>query len=229
MQSTRFLALAGLAAALGLTPSCSTTQHAGGAGGICLFNGKNLTGWHAATSDAAVPASQVWSVRDGMIVCRGEPIGWLSTDRIFTNFCFEVEYRWAPGAKPGNSGLFSRVNGPSRGLPRCVEVQLHHGDAGDVMGLQGMKIAGGVPRFFHVDKHAVAGDIDGVKKTTDAEAAPGQWNKVGVQAEGGRYTVWVNGQKVNEVDGVEAGAGPLGLQSEGGEVHFRNVMVTPLP
>jgi hypothetical protein len=39
--------------------------------------------------------------------------------------------------------------------------------------------------------------------------------------------VKINGQLVNEVTGVEVKAGPIGLQSEGGEVHFRNVMLTP--
>jgi hypothetical protein len=38
----------------------------------------------------------------------------------------------------------------------------------------------------------------------------------------------MNGEKINEVAGVEVADGPVGLQSEGGEIHFRRVTITPL-
>lgn len=194
-----------------------------------LFNGKDLTGWQHVLADASVARDKVWSVRDGILVCQGEPLGFLYSDREFTNFRLAVEYRWAPGAKPGNSGIFSRVNDFARALPRTVEVQLMHGNAGDVLTLQGMKLGADQPRYFHVAKHAVAGDIDGVKKTEDAEAAAGEWNRVEIQAQGGTYTVWVNGKQVNQATGVETLPGRIGLQSEGGEIHFRRVTITSLP
>jgi hypothetical protein len=153
----------------------------------------------------------------------------LHTKNAFKNFRCELEYRWAPGTTPGNSGILTRINGPSRALPRCAEVQLQHGNAGDVLGLQGMEVAAGQPRFFEVKAHKIAGDIAGVKKTADAEKPGGEWNRVEVLAEGGTYTVWVNGQQINQAAGVEVIAGPLGLQSEGGEIHFRNVTLTRLP
>lgn len=195
---------------------------------MVLFNGKDLRGWKHVLAEPAVAKEQVWTVRDGMILCQGTPLGYLYTDRIFTSFRLEVEYRWAPGATPGNSGLFSRIHGTPRALPRCAEVQLQHGNAGDVITLQGMKLGANQPRYFHIDRHAVAGDIDGVKKLEAAEAAPGEWNRVEVLADQGTYTVWINGKKVNEVTGVEVVPGPIGLQSEGGEIHFRRVVVTPL-
>lgn len=193
-----------------------------------LFNGKDLRGWGHVLADSAVSRDQVWSVRDGMIVCRGEPLGYLHTERAFISFRLEVEYRWAPGSKPGNSGIFSRVSGPVRALPRCAEVQLMHGNAGDVLTLQGMKLGAAQPRYFHVANHAVAGDIDGVRKFADRERAPGEWNQVKIEAVGPRYVVWLNGEKVNEAEGVEVLSGPIGLQSEGGEIHFRGIRVTPL-
>ena len=63
----------------------------------------------------------------------------------------------------------------------------------------------------------------------DAERPAGEWNRIEVLAEGGTYTVWMNGQQINQANGVEVTAGPLGLQSEGGEIHFRRVSLTPLP
>ena len=146
----------------------------------------------------------------------------------FTNFRLVVEYRWPPGQKPGNSGILTRINGPVRALPRAAEVQLMHGNAGDVLGLQGMQVLDGQPRFFAVNAHEIAGDIRGVKKLVDAEQPPGEWNRVEVLAEGGSYTVWMNGQQINHAVGVEIRPGPIGLQSEGGEIHFRRATLTPL-
>jgi hypothetical protein len=49
-----------------------------------------------------------------------------------------------------------------------------------------------------------------------------------VTVSGPTITVRLNSQKVNEATGAEVAAGPVGLQSEGGEIHFRNVRLTPL-
>jgi hypothetical protein len=198
----------------------------GGGQAIALLNGRNLDGWTHVLADAAVPREQVWSVRDGMLVCTGTPIGVLYTEKNYTNFRLVVEYRWAPGAKPGNSGIMSRLKPNTGALPNTVEVQLANGNAGDVIGLKGFPIAGGQPRWFERDS-AVAGKISGVKKSTGAEKPPGEWNRVEIEARADRYTVRVNGQLVNEVTGVEVRSGPIGLQSEGGEDHFRGVMLTP--
>lgn len=194
-----------------------------------LFNGKDLSGWGYVLAEPNVPREAVWSVRDGILVCKGAPLGVLQTERAFTNFRLVVEYRWSPGSKPGNSGILTRINGPSRPLPRCAEVQLQHGNAGDVLGLQGMQVASGQPRYFEVMNHAVAGDIRGVKKTADAERPGGEWNRVEVIAQGGSYTVWMNGTEINQATSVEVRSGQIGLQSEGGEIHFRRVTLTPLP
>ena len=193
---------------------------------IALLNGKNLDGWSHVLADMNVKKEQVWTMRDGMLICTGTPIGVLYTEKSYTNFRLMVEYRWAPGAKPGNSGIMSRLQPDTGALPTTVEVQLAHGSAGDVMGLQGYPIAGGQDRWFEKDSK-VAGKISGVKKAVGAEKTPGEWNRVEIDARDGHYVVKINGQLVNDVKGVTVKAGRIGLQSEGGEVHFRNVMLTP--
>lgn len=227
MQTTPMSLLGAVVLGLAVS-SCSTPPRGGDASMIPLFNGTDLTGWTAVSDSPATPPTPVWTVRDGMIVCRGEPLGYLRSDRQFTDFRMEVEYRWAPGGTPGNSGLFSRIDGPPRALPRCVEVQLMPGNAGDVLGLQGRRIVAQQPRHFHVTAHAVAGDIDGVRKTQGTEKPAGEWNHVTILAQGSTYTVWLNGTEVNQVTGVEVLTGPVGLQSEGGEIHFRNPRLAPL-
>lgn len=212
-----------------LFAGCKTGRHNPSGAEVALFNGKDLTGWKFVSADPQAKMESTWSVKNGILVCTGAPIGFVQSDREFTNFRMVVEYRWAPGREPGNSGIFSRINGIPRALPRCVEAQLKHGDAGDILTLQGMGMAAGQERLFEVKNHELAGDIRGVKKTVDAEKRAGDWNRVEILAQGSSYTVWVNGQEVNSASGIESVAGPVGLQSEGGEVHFRRATITPLP
>jgi len=209
--------------------SCRSPEPRQDTGTLELLNGEDLKGWGFVLADPAVPRDAVWSVLDGNLVCTGTPLGVLQTERAFTNFRLVVEYRWAPGGKPGNSGILTRINGEARALPRCVEVQLQHGNAGDVLGLQGMAVGPEQPRAFEIKAHKVAGDIHGVKKLADAEKPGGEWNRVEILAQGGNYTVWMNARQINQATGAEIVAGPIGLQSEGGEIHFRRATLTPLP
>jgi len=206
--------------------SCSTPGEHGRT--IELFNGKDLTGWQQVLADPAVKMSQVWNVDNGILVCQGTPLGALYRGPAVTDFRMVVEYRWPHGSEPGNSGIFSRLGEPLKALPCAIEVQLKHGSAGDVMGLQGKPVASGQPRFFEVKKHAVAGDVAGVQKMLDAENPPGEWNRVEILAQGPRYQVWINGKLVNDANGVEVAPGPVGVQSEGGVIQFRRVTLTPL-
>ena len=217
----------GLGAAFLITvTSCSTpsTRHAA----IELFDGKTLSGWAYVLADPQVKMDQVWSVQDGLLTCQGTPVGFIHKGPEVTDFRLVVEYRWPPGSKPGNSGVFSRISTPMKAIPSAIEFQLKHGSAGDLLGLQGRKIAAGQPRFFAVSKHPLAGDIAGVKKTVDAENPPGEWNRVEILAQGPRYSVWMNGKAVNVAEGVEVSGGPIGLQSEGGVIQFRRATLTSL-
>jgi hypothetical protein len=209
-----------------VTASCCTTKEHKRT--IELFNGKDLVGWQQVLADPSVPMSQVWSVENRLLVCQGKPLGFLYRGPEVANFRLVVEYRWPPGSEPGNSGIFSRLGQPLKALPCTVECQLKHRSAGDVMGLQGRRVAAGQPRFFEVKKHELAGDIAGVKNMLDAENPPGEWNRVEILAQGPRYQVWINGKLVNDADGVEVLSGPVGVQSEGGVIQFRRISLTPL-
>src|SRR3954468_12272147 len=64
-----------------------------------LFNGKDLTGWVNVNTDP-----DTWSVRDGMLVCKGKPIGVMRSDKQYENFVLHVE--WMHMEPGGNSGVF---------------------------------------------------------------------------------------------------------------------------
>ena len=60
------------------------------------------------------------------------------------------------------------------------------------------------------------------------EKPAGEWNKYEITAQGGTITVKVNGKLLNEATGCDVRAGQIGLQSEGGVIHFRNITLVPL-
>ena len=62
----------------------------------------------------------------------------------------------------------------------------------------------------------------------DSEQPAGEWNRMRIRLEGEQLTVRFNGTLVNELSGVGPLSGPLGLKSEGVEMHYRNVRLVPL-
>lgn len=189
-----------------------------------------LAGWNFFVVEPDVKLQEVWTVDDGVLKCKGQPLGYLSTKQKFTNFKLTLEWRWAGGGEGGNSGVLLRIAGkPITFLPKCLECQLKAGSAGDVWGFYGFKLKGDPARAREVKGNQQLGDFSGVGLIEANEKPPGQWNRYDITLQGGRLTVLVNGKKVNEAHDCELLEGPIGLQSEGGEIHFRNLRLTELP
>ena len=195
---------------------------------IDLFNGNSLEGWRAFLVDPEVKKEEVWSVQDGVLVCKGEPLGYLYTETEHESFDLVVEWRWAPGTEPGNSGVLLRVNGEPMAIPRSIEAQLMNGNAGDLYGFHGMQISGAEDRMRGGEDHELLGDFVGVGKIEANENPPGEWNKYEISLNGSDLSVSVNGKNINSAENCDVLAGPIGLQSEGGEIHFRTVRLTPI-
>jgi hypothetical protein len=195
---------------------------------VQLFDGKTLTGWDCFLVKPETKLGDVWSVQDGILVCKGKPLGYLYTKDRFTNFRLIVEWRWAPGTKPGNSGVLLRITGDHKFLPTCAEAQLQNGSAGDVWGFGGFACKGNPARTRTVKGNKQLGDFGGVRRIKSNEKKPGEWNRYEITLDGAVLSLIVNGEQVNVASGLDAVAGQIGLQSEGGEIHFRKVELTPL-
>ena len=198
-----------------------------------LFNGKDLSGWSHSLVDPKVAMTDVWSVRDGVLVCKGEPLGYLYTNAEYTSFTLVVEWRWAPGAaaklgKTPNSGVLMRVVPEKKGVPKAYEAQLQSGSAGDVYGFWGYPLTGDAARGREAKGHELLGDMVGFRKIGGAEKPEGEWNRYEITFDGPDLTVVVNGVKVNSVSGASVVPGRIALQSEGGEIHFRKVELVPI-
>jgi hypothetical protein len=186
-----------------------------------LFNGVDLSGWTFDLKDEGDPAS-VWSVEDGVLVCRGKPSGVIRTREDYRNYELTVEWRWPAGTQGGNSGALVHCSTPRQlGIwPKSIEVQLAAGNAGD----------------FWVIGETIEVPAERTPKTgrrilnlTDGSEKPaGEWNSMRILCQGGAITVWVNDDLVNEGANCSATQGAICLQSEGTEIHFRKVELKPL-
>ena len=192
-----------------------------------LFNGKDLVGWDYFLVDDSAKMEDVWSVQDGILICKGEPMGFLATKKSYKNFKLLVEWRWAPGKKPGNSGVLLRITGKTMMLPRCVEAQLQSGNAGDIWAFQGFPVKTDTDRFRERDSEAI-GHFVGVAKESGNEKEPGEWNEYEITMVGDKLKLEVNQKTVNECTGCDVVAGKVGFQSEGGEIHFKTIKILPL-
>ena len=188
-------------------------------GEVRLFNGKDLQGWKACLPDGKA-MEDVWSVADGILICKGQPIGYLRTEADYTNYVLKVEWRFNPVTKQaGNSGVLLRIVGPDKVWPRCIEAQLESGNAGD---------------FWDIDDFPMKGDPArtqgrNTKKIHGAERPVGEWNEYEIIVDHGTITLNVNGEMLNQAREVLETPGKIGLQSEGAEIHFRNVRLAPIP
>ena len=87
---------------------------------VDLFNGKDLTGWVNVNTD-----EDTWRVEDGLLVCKGTPIGVMRTEKQYENFVLHVEWRHMEAG--GTSGLCAWSEGTvpeGRRLPKGMEVQM---------------------------------------------------------------------------------------------------------
>src|SRR5438876_3153565 len=62
----------------------------------------------------------------------------------------------------------------------------------------------------------------------DVEKPIGEWNQYEITCQGDTIKLVINGKLVNEGTNAELTKGKILLQSEGAEIHFRNVELKPL-
>ena len=199
---------------------------------VSLFNGKDLTGWVDVNT-----SPQTWSVRNGVLVCTGKPIGVMRSQKQYENFVLHIEWRhMEPG---GNSGVFVWSEGfvpEGRRLPKGMEVQMLELDWVNIH----RDKRTGKPR----DIGYVSGELFGASGLTATPDNPrgsrskslelrckgaGEWNTYDVVCVDGTVNLAINGKFVNSIRDSSVRKGYLCLESEGAEVHFRNIRILELP
>lgn len=221
-----FLAVASLAAADQVIPP----------GFTALFDGKGLDGWWGAGTEdprkwmAMTPEDFAkkreksladikahWSARDGELVNDGKGL-YLTTDKRYRDYELVLEYRTVPKA---DSGIY---------LKGCPQVQIWDSTEQAKFKLGADKGSGGLWNN--------SPGKPGKDPLVLADKPFGEWNAVRVIQCGARTWVWLNGKQVVDNAVMEnyfartlplPPAGPIQLQTHGGEIRWRNVAIREIP
>ena len=184
-----------------------------------LFNGKDFNGWKFHLGDKGADNHETFTVKDGILICSGKPSGYMYTAKSYSNFTlqFEFAFKKPEGLKNdaefrGNSGCLIHV-GEKNALgvwPRSVEVQGANRQLGLILP---------IPRSL---KCTHTFDVQASEKV---RKPVGEFNLLEIDVKGGDMTIKLNGAVVSTVGGCELTEGPIGLQSEGAETHWKNIRI----
>jgi hypothetical protein len=198
------------AAALGLSMTARAVEKEEGF--KPLGNGKDMSGFKV----VGAPES-TWKVEGDVIKCSGNPAGYFATTKSYKNFSLRFDFKYPRPADlqddskfGGNSGYLIYITGEHKVWPKSIEVQGLNGDAGKIFAISG---------YPNVK---VKDDTAARKK---ALKPVGEWNSLEIISKDGALTAILNGTKVSESEPGEFKEGPIGFQSEGAEIHFRNVRI----
>lgn len=188
-----------------------------------LFNGVDLNGWVNVNC-----AASTWTWRDGMLICSGVPTGVLRSERMYQDFELELEWRHLQAG--GNAGVFLMSDAlPAKGQPftRSIEVQVLDGTEtenytshGDVFSIHGASL--------RPDRPHPAGWQRCLPSVKRARPSP-EWNHYRIVCRNGTLKLSVNGVEVSGATRLTPRRGYLCIESEGSEVHFRNLRLRELP
>ena len=202
-------------------------------GFTAVFNGKDLSGWRGlahfdprkikemSEADATAfwkknwdDAVQHWTVQDGDLVNDGHGV-YLTTEKDYANYEFLIDYKTVAKA---DSGIY---------LKATPQVQIWDTtEAGGKWNIGADKGSGGLWNN--------SAGAKGKDPLVLADNPFGEWNKFRIQQIGARTWIWLNGKLVVEGAILENfwdrktplfAAGPVQLQTHGGEIRWRNIFV----
>jgi hypothetical protein len=136
-----------------------------------LFNGKNLKGWIASAEKDS------WQVVDGVLDVKSSPerkgsILW--TERIFTDFIFQTDFKMGDGVVDSGVFLKSEANQIQMGISGSLKMDKT-----------------GSPYMPGKGYPVTAANIPEILK-------PKGWNTMRIKCEGKNFTVWLNGIEVEQ-------------------------------
>ncbi len=183
-------------------------------GGICqsatpIFNGKDLKGW-------TIHGTEKWYVEKGEMVCESGPdkqYGYLSTDKKYKNFEFQVQFKQEAN---GNSGVFIRSS------------------------IEGTKISGWQVEVAPLNNHTGGiyesygrGWLIQPKAEDEKYLKTGEWNQLKILVKDDEVTTWLNGHQMvtfkDEKIGKATGFIALQIHDGGGiKVRWKNFKLKEL-
>ncbi|MFK7818763.1 MAG: family 16 glycoside hydrolase [Planctomycetaceae bacterium] len=165
--------------------------------------------WKLVAAEEGVKVEDVWRMNKTetgrILVCTGKPKGYLRTLSAHKNYVLSFEFRY-PMDENGNSGVLLHIDGKDKVWPDGIQVQLHRPTAGSIF-----------PSGNRKARFTIGAKLDLALKV---------WNKCRITVREDTIEVSLNDVAVGPMRYCQPAAGFIALQSEGSEVHFRNIVLT---
>lgn len=194
---------------------------------VLIFSAASLAevAFEDVLTDNAMPGWRVfggsadaWNIENGILHCTGQGSGWMRSDRDYSDFILEFEYRLEPG---GNSGVFLRAPKVGHISRVAMEVQILDDFAEKYENLQPAQYCGSVYKV--------------IPATPRVGKPAGEWNRMRISLIGHHITVVHNRVTVVDGDGhshpellTRSARGPLGFQNHSSRVWYRNIRLANL-
>jgi hypothetical protein len=214
---------------------------------IVLFDGKDLSHFDTFLKSKGLNTDpdQVFKVENGEIHVSGKEMGYIITHDSFHDYYLRAEFKWGEGTfgeragQARDSGILFNIQGDQKVWPRSVEFQITEGGTGDFWMTDGAALTGrdgkrvtGPPSSAQKIDHFGKGpsqNVTGFRDTIgDLEKPHGEWNVLELITHGNKVFQYVNGKLANEGTDPFPSEGKILFQSEGAELYFRNITLSPL-
>lgn len=194
--------------------------------GLCAdelnFSESAFADWELVMAEDSVPADQLVKIESDSLTLYGKdhPKGIFRTKAAYSDYELSLEWRW-PNT-PGNGGvmLHCDLEVQTAAWPKCLEVQLKHGRAGNFR-KNGESITVEPERTS--EKPFISRLVDDIEKPL------GEWNSLRVIAKEDQMEVYLNGKLVNKGEKATASSGFIALQLELADIQFRSICLKKLP
>ena len=247
-QENRILSALAMALALCAgSASAATAEIPAHGPAIALFNGSDLTGFDTFLRSSGLNSdpNHVFTVENGLIHISGTEFGYIITQREFRNYYLRAEFKWGEGTfapRAGmarDSGILYNIQGEQKVWPRSIEFQITEGGTGDfwmtdgaaLTGRDGTRVTGPDGKALKIDRFGKGPwkDVVGYRDPVgEVENPHGEWNVLELVNREGHVWQYVNGKLMNEGTDAFPASGKILFQSEGAEVFFRHITLSPL-
>ncbi len=195
-----------------------------------LLNSKDKKGWYTYldTLGKDNDVHNNFAIEKGMVHVMGKYFGYMATQKSYDNYYLKVVFKWGskqyhPREKGvRDAGILYHFGETDKDIvwPRSIECQIQEGDCGDIWCVQHTNVV--TP-----NKSAIEWDQQRVYRTANFENPRGEWNTIEIICNGNQIEHYVNGHLVNW--GIASlSHGRILLQSEGAEIWYKSVELTPL-
>jgi len=182
-----------LLAFVSLTPRSRGADPVGDDEWQLLFNGRDLAGWMVMNGGAFTATNGILHLE--------RSTGWLRTERQYTNFVFEAQ--WRALETNYNGGFFIRAGLEGKPFPdNAWQVNLKESSLGSL--LKGRET---------------------VVPSKTSKFPVNEWVTFRMKVRCKKLTLDVNGKRAWEFDDLDAGRGYIGIQAEGKSFDFRHLRV----